>query len=676
MNEWVQKALSQESHPMDIVQLLTRIKTLVQISRDEMSRYYDDWDINDRVYRGHKEIDESDKMAAKRKEPAKFILPITYTQVNTFVAFALSVLNQKPYFYELSGTGVEDERAAKVAQGLLEQNLEYNNFRHQKLKQFLTDLAKYGLGVIKHSWRRDTVSVEETVMQPVTGEAIPGLEPVLVPTKTRKDATKYLGNYLVCVTPFRFLPDPRLPLTRFQEGEFCASEDEYSRSQFIEFEKQGICTGVEWIPDLAQDQMVDRRHFGILNDVKPSPIMSRQKMYIINTEVQVWLNPAKTTVGGEPIDPTRDELVLYVIWYANDARITRIEELDYPHHQFTFAVAQYEEDLINFINEGMADKLGPMQDVVDWLINSRITNVRKVISNQLLVDPSGIEIQDLRDRKPIIKLKPKVQGTGNLDRWVKQLPIVDVTTGHLNDINFIKDFSQQTTGITDNLLGQVASGRRSAQEVKSVNNNAASRIMSIINAVWNSALLPNGRMMLDNLRAGVDEPTVIRVIGQINALNLLPDAVQHFMRVSPEDIVGDYDFLLFDGTLPSQRDAQAAILQQLLEVITANPQAGIVYGYDPQLLIQAILELRGIRNADQYKLTPQRLQQIAGLVQAGRQLMGAGPAQPGNQPPNHRGNQPGTDHTRVNPPLAQSIGGMSGAGPNGGAGAKQAGLPR
>lgn len=640
MDDWVQKVLSQESHPMDVVQLLTRVKELVKISRDEMSRFYDDWDCNDRVYRGIKKQDEDDKMANKRKAPGKFVLPITYTQINTFVSFALSVFNQRDYFYELSGTDISDERPAKVAQGLLEQNLEYNNFRYQKLKQFLTDICKYGVGIIKHSWRKDVVTTKQPQMVPVAGPE--GMEPVMEQQMVDTPVTQYLGNYLVCVTPFRFFPDPRLPLTRFQEGEFCASEDEYSRSQFIEFQKQGLCTGVEWIPDLAQDQMVDRRHFGILNDIKPSPIMTRQKMYVINTEVQVWINPAKTTMGGKPIDETRDELVLYVIWYANDARIIKLEPLDYPHHKFTFDVAQYEEDLINFINEGMADKLGPMQDVVDWLINSRITNVRKVISNQLIVDPSGIEIQDLRDRKPVIRLKPKVQGTGTLDRWIKQLPIADVTTGHLNDISFIKDYSQQTTGITDNLLGQFSTGRRSAQEARSVNNNAATRVLATVNAIWNSALLPLGKKMLENIRAGVDEPTIIRVIGTVNALQEMPDAVQQFLKVSPEELVGEYDFLIFDGTLPSQREAQATILQQLLETIMANPEAAMVFGYDPQLLMSAILELRGIRNADQYKLTPQKTQQLIQLVQAGRNLANGGspqgnPSGQNNTAPQHGG---------------------------------------
>lgn len=663
MNDWVQKVLSQESHPMDVVQLLTRIKSLVKISRDEMARYYDGWDTNDRIYRGVRTPDEDDKMASKRKEPMKFILPISYTQANTFIAFALSTFNQRPYFYELAGTGIEDERSAKVAQGLLEQNLEYNNFRYQKLKQFLTDICKYGLGVIKHSWRRDTTTIKTTEMVAMPS-LVQGMETIEIPQEVEKQVTQYLGNWLVCVTPFRFFPDPRLPLTRFQEGEFCASEDEYSRSQFIDFEKQGLCAGVEWIPDLAQDQMVDRRHFGILNDIKPPPIMTRQKMYIINTEVQVWLNPAKTTVGGEPIDETRDELVLYVIWYANDARITRIEELEYPHKKFTYDVAQYEEDLINFINEGMVDKLGPMQDVVDWLINSRITNVRKVISNQLIVDPSGIEIQDLRDRKPVIRLKPKVQGTGTLDRWVKQLPITDVTTGHLQDINFIKDYSQQTTGITDNLLGQFASGRRSAQEARSVNNNAATRVLATVNAIWNSALLPLGKKMLANIRAGVDEPTVIRVHGEINSL-MDQDAIQKFMRVSPEDLIGDYDFLIFDGTLPSQREAQAGVLQQLLEVIMSNPEAAFIFGYDPQLLMSQILELRGIRNSEQYKLTPQKMQQLIGLVQAGRNLLGPQPTAGGASPENNGATQHGGVVAR--PPAAHGRpgGGGSGSGTNG-----------
>lgn len=635
MDKEIADVLMQESLPDDVGTLVTKCKDLLKISRNEMVKYYDQWEKNDMIYRGLKVPDEADFAAAKRKAPVKFVMPVTYAQINTFVSFFLAVLNQRDYFYELGGTGQEDERAAKVAQMLLEQNLEYNNFRYQKLKQFGTDIAKYGIGIIKHSWTRETKDVTRLV--PVQQPVPQGMEPI--PPKMEQQtttATKYLGNKIVSVTPFHWFPDPRLPVTRFMEGEFCASEDEYSRNQMRIYQSQGLAAGVEYIGNVNKDMLEQRRRFGFMGDVDQVPLTGTGKQnFVILTEIQIFLNPAKTMFNGKPLDATQDKDVLYIVWIANDDRMIRLEPLTYPHGTFTYDAAQFEEDQINFINDGMADKLGPLQDVIDWLINSRITNVRKVVGNQLVVDPKGIEIQDLRDRKPVLRLKPAVQGMG-VDKWIKQLPITDVTVNHLQDVEFLNGYAKQTTGITENLLGQFAAGRRSAAEAKNVNNNATARIMAIVNAVWNTALLPAGRKYLDNLRAGMDEPTIVRVIGQINALKL-SDGIQHFLKITPEDLVGDYDFLIFDGTLPSQRNAQAQALQELLTLEVTNPETAFIFQYDPQALMTEILELRGIRNADRFKLDPNKAQQLLQLASTARNAMA--PAKP--QSGGGGGNQPG-----------------------------------
>jgi hypothetical protein len=454
----------------------------------------------------------------------------------------------------------------------------------------------------------------------------------------RQVLTEYLGNLIQTVTPFHFFPDPRLPLTRFQEGEFCASEDEYGRTQMKQFEKDGNAAGVKYIPDIKKDMIENRSGFGFMNDTDDQVRnMGGKANTVILTEIQVWLNPKETMFNGQPLDAERDEDVRYLVWYANDARLVRLEPYDYPYTGFGYAVSQFEEDQINFINDGMADVLGPMQDVIDWMINSRITSVRKVIGNQLVVDPKGINIEDLRQRKPVLRLQPAVQGQG-VDKWIKQLPLQDVTAGHLQDVALLDSYCKSATGITENLLGQFASGRRSAREAMNVNSNAVARVMSIVEAVWASALLPLGRQMLDNLRAGVDENVIVRTVGMSGAQENAA-GIQAFMVVTPDQLVGSYDFLLFDGTLPSQRALMAQGLQELLAMVTSNPELGLVLGYDPTLLMGEILELRGIRNANRFKLTPDKAQALIGLVQSARNAMAPQPAPGvggGGQQPSHQ----------------------------------------
>ena len=152
--------------------LLQKCKDLVKLSRDAMVANYAKWDGYDAAYRTERQADEKDKKAAERKEPTKMTLPLSLSQIQTFVAFCFQVYTQRPNFYELSGTGAEDIQAAKLAQSVLEYNLNHNKFKGDKLQQWLLDIARFGLGVFKHSWEEKTVKVEQQV--PMTMGQVPG----------------------------------------------------------------------------------------------------------------------------------------------------------------------------------------------------------------------------------------------------------------------------------------------------------------------------------------------------------------------------------------------------------------------------------------------------------------------------------------------------------------------
>ena len=627
------KALNQPTQNACISGLLQRCKDYLKLSRVEMVRYYPEWDQNDQVYRGERYPDEKDIKAKERGEPMKMIVPLTYQQVQTFVSFAHSTLNQRPYFYELSGVAPADEQAAKIGMSVLERDLNYNRFKSEKLTQFLTDIGRFGIGILKESWVHDTVPVIEQVPDPkfVPNPTLPQVAPPMV-TQV-KDATKFLGNKIIAVNPYRFFPDPRIPITRWREGEFCADEIEYDRGTLEQMAKEGVCAGIEYVPAFRQEDLDGRRLIWIGKD--PMLMYNNVPRFVLISEIQLSLNPSKFEYEpGKVLNPAIDREVKCLVWMANDSRIVRLEEMGYDHNEYTYNVAQFSNDQIRFINFGLAEVLGPLQDTITWFINARVTSVRKVIQNMLVVDPSGIEIKDLQDRNPVIRLKKNMAGTG-VERYVSQLKVQDVTQGHLNDVNFLTKYSQEATGITDSVLGQFAPGRRSAAEAKNVAPAAAQRLLLTVHGIWDCALLPMGTKMLSNSRQGLDEPTLLRIIGpskmQLNALE--PQAVQTFSQVTKEDLVGNYDFLVFDGTLPSERAAIAMTLQELLVAMSKDPRLVMIFKKDPTLILNEVLELRGIRNAERFDLTPQRaaeLMQLAGA--AGNPAVAGGPPGAGGQP--------------------------------------------
>jgi hypothetical protein len=650
------KLLSESNEPKELHDFRQKLQDLVKMSRDTMSTYYDIWDRNDLVYRGERMPDPEDKKAIKRKEPAKVFNPLTHTQVQTFVSFGTMLFTQRPYFFELDGAGIEDVKPAKLAQACLQRDLEYNKWEGVLLPQFLTDCARFGLGILKTQWDRDVVPIANMVPDPDFAPD-PNLPTQSAPPMIRQwtTKTKYLGNKLEVTSPYRWFPDTRIPLTRYRDGEFCADENDYARAKLKSMERLGTVAGVDHIPQMADDVYAGRQRNsadrqGVDTTYDPTVNPDAKTAFVLINEVEIRLNPSKTKIGPDQyLDPEIDADIIALVWIANDGRIIRIEgDMGYDHNEFLWDASQFFNDQNRLVNFGIAELIAPMQDLLDWLMNSRITNVRKSVQNWLVVDPRNIEMQDLKDRNPVLRLKSTVPEGMSIDSYIKQLKIEDTTHGHLEDASIIEGMSQQTTGLNDNLMGDYASGRRSAREVSNVNANGAGRVITPLKGIWESAILPMGRKMLCNLQQGLDEEQLVRIIGLVNfILNaqpqpmpfmptqpgmpppMGPSVVQQFMPVDKNSLLGAYDFTIFEGTLPSQRTAIAQSLAVAGDILMKNPTSVFVLQKDPKLLFDAWLELQGIRNAERFDLTPQRAQEL--IMLAGLARNAGGPPAPEKQ---------------------------------------------
>lgn len=628
MRPEVLKVLQEKTETKELEEFRTRLKNLVKMSRDSMKDWYGMWDRNDRVYRGERVPDEQDRKAAKRGEPSKVFVPLTHTQVQTFVSFATTLLTSRDFFFELEGSGIEDAKPAKIAQALLERDLEYNKFKGVLLPQWLTDVARYGIGVYKTQWNRVTtptqVMVPDPKFQPNPQMPTQIAAPMIPQWQER---TKYLGNVIEVISPYRWFPDTRLPVTRYRDGEFCADENEKSLAELRRMERKGEVAGIDEIPRLSEELAGDRRlvSMTLTQQSAFNPQIERQvnDAYALITEVQIRLNPSTTFIAPNvALDPDLDAEIVYLVWIANDGRIIRIVDSGYEHNDFLYDAAQFFNDQSRLLNHGIAELIGPMQDMIDWFLNSRVTSIRKTIQNQLIVDPKNVEMQDLKDRNPVIRLKSTVPDGMSIDMFIKQLQVSDVTQGHVNDIGILKNFSEEGTGLQENLLGQYAPGRRSARESSNVNANGAARIIVPIKGLWESACLPLGKKMICNHRQGLDEEQLVRVIGvQKYLINSQPDPltgispVQAFLPVDKSLLVGEYDFIVFEGTLPSQRAAMANTLLQAGDTLMKNPRAVLALQIDPKLIFDEWLELNGIRNAERFRLTPQRLAELMSVAQ-------------------------------------------------------------
>lgn len=616
--------------------LCSYLVSLANQSRDEMKKHYPRWKATDASFKAKAQIDtankeavRAEKKAEERSEPGKFVLPIGHAQVDTFVSFGHQMFTQRDCVFELEPMGLEDEYAAKLAERSVEYDLVHSNFRGTVLGQYLTDAARYSFGVIKYSWVNETQVFQEAV--PVETS---GVDDIAKPTEMQDvPQVVFQGNKIVNTSVYRFLPDPRVPLYRFQEGEFCGDEDFVSYQKLKQLEIDGTIAGLEFVNKINQKSVESGRDFPF--DPTNLSLMGKSVIdqpYIL-TELQAVITPSEFLADADEKDaPGRKLLgnskspVKFLFWVLNDNRVVKIERLNYPLDRFTWEVGVLSPDAENFLGLSLYDIIGSLQDVADWLINSRVTDIRKHIGLDLVVDESMLNTSDLKERRSIIRLAKSAQGT-DVRRYIFQLSRNDTTQGNITDTQVIHQYAKEGTGLTDNLVGQFAGGRRSAREASQVYSNAANRIRTAMATLWFTGLEPLGRAILANQRAFLDVERIIKLLGVPNNPASSFAGVADYTGVTAPDLAGNFDFKIFDGTLPSDRAQQAATIQEFLTAGLQNPQIFVVAGLNPGLMLEDLFALRGIRNVSKYRLPPQQIVQMAQLFG----LIGGQGAGPGGQ---------------------------------------------
>lgn len=583
-------------------QLLKHGLSLIKQSRSRMSSFYNEWDVQNDVFRGNRYLDSDDLTQARRGKPTKMVVPNTFAQVMTFASFLFLMFNQNRTFFELMPSGEEDygEKEQDIER-ILERDLRHNQW-NKLLFQHLLDVGRFGPSIIETGWtRKITRAYVESKPMVVNYNNV---QVNMHPGSDWQEFVKYEGNLVRCVSPYRFFPDTRFPLTDFQRGEFCGAEEEYSMSLLRDLQVAGEVAGVDHIQPLAanwgtlrggQTRTVMAFDTGNVAGL-PGPKVSQSEGVVIVTKMQVRIVPSKFEIEpGKKLGP-EEFPVLYHLWYANDNRVIRAEPCGWWHDEFSWSISQFTPDMHQTVSLGLADLIYRLQDVISWHINARITDVRRNMRGRLIVDPTGIDTSSL-DSEGDIYLRAGA-GKSGVDRWVKQLQMADTTSGHMVDAELLGKIMEVVTGVNGNAMGQYNSGRRSAQESRTVTAGAAGRMKMHGQLIWDTCLAPAGRQMMSNSRQALSFESFQKAISK----NADDTRFQQF-KGTPEEVITGDDYFTFDSTLASEKGFIAQSLQELLVAIIANPLAAQQLDLDPRTMMNEIQDLRGAGPMSRFSLS-------------------------------------------------------------------------
>lgn len=607
--------------------LLKHVLGLVDISRKEMSKHYSTWDYHDSVFRSRRIIDKEDRNANAKNQPAKMIVPLNYAQVLTFVAFCVQSVTQNKRFFTFEPTGTEDNPLVEPLERIIERDLRKNTWQ-TFLTQFFLDIGRFGLGGAEICYREEYRNIR--IPQTETSAGAFGVET----TKTTAEFSKipvFVGNEINAISPYRVFPDTRQPLNKFQKGEFCGSEDMFSMAT-LKSDTANLFN-LDFIPKLTEKEYNDRRQKSRIDDMEflPSRVQGGdgelrdpdsmvKSGTVAVTKMVCDITPANFEIDGEKVLGDEPFPIRYVIWFANDRTIIRLEEAYYLHGQFPYIISQFLPDQHRIINEGLSDACDQITNTITWLINAAITSKRSSLDGKFIVDPAGIDIKSLESRSPYIFLRKNASQTG-IDRYIKQFQTVDTTATYMQDAQQLKELNEQCTGYNGMMQGQSSSGRRSATQDRVVAQGASARGKTTLGAIWDSGFEPLGKQLIANNRQEMDFETFARVVGkslpqkpQDPAVPPMVDPMtgapipQYFtieelyalFHADPITIATAEDFFVYDGTQPSEKAFLAQSLQEILMSLMQDPNIAAVLGYGPEqirALFDQIYLLRGVTPA-------------------------------------------------------------------------------
>jgi len=460
--------------------VLSSVLSYRDFSRDAMQGRYNQWIKSDEAYIAYmpeKDVDRRRKTLREAGEPQFTTLkvPFDYAVLMSYHTYVTSVfLGRNPIFQYLGRTG-QSESAKLAVESLIDYQVQVGRML-PALYVWLLDVGKYGLGIVGNYWHKDLIIVSEEIEVP---DNFLGVDlGTTHKERTQRVLTAYEGNCLYNIRPYDFFPDPRVTFTNLQQGEFCGRLCPVSWNSIVKGAAQGRYFNHDALKDMRTGALyTENGSSQITYPVRPGALgKSSNYPNSINgmdmLEMYIELIPKEWGLG----DSTYPEKWAFGV--ANDAVIAAAQPMGHFHNKYPFGVLEGEMDGYSLFKRGMLEIVGPMTDIMTWLFNTHFYNVRKVLNDMFIVDPSKVVMKDLLDPKPgkLIRLKEEMYGT-DVRTALTQFPVVDVTQQHMQDANMVSGLIQRVSGVNDSIMGVVNSGgRKTATEVRTSSTFGINRL--------------------------------------------------------------------------------------------------------------------------------------------------------------------------------------------------------
>lgn len=597
------------------LKIVSLVDQAVKASDEYISDRLKDWEDSEKLIQSYQPKAKAERQRNDAQEKDGFTqlkIPYVYGLLMAQHTYLCSVFLGKSQVFQFVGANAKGQNEVTEVETIVDHQVR-NGGMLASLYVALYDLLLYGVMAQFYTWEDNVTYLTTYVEEPVQVEGVPVMEDGVPKTEEKEviqEFPGYKGGSLINTKPRNLIIDPTVGFVNYQKGQFLGRRYQEKVDILQQRERQGLYFGTDKLSaDYGKDHTSGGDNPALHNTAEPQEVTSldgkAMKGFANVREVYMWIVPSEIGLGKN----TNPEIWVFLV--ANRTHLIACEPAGWMHGQFPGFIGVAEYDGYTLSSRGTPEIGKPLNDTMNWLLNTHMYNVEKSVNNEYIYDPSMINTRDFLDPLPGKRIRIRPEGYGkDIRTFIHQFTQTDFTRQNVADIALVESLFQRVFGVNEQMLGALTSGgRKTATEVRSAAGFALNRLKVLsewLGATWFN---PLGKVILASSR---------QMYTQEDKFSILQTASNQMRDFTVDEITGNFDLIPVDGSIPVDRMAQVAMLTEVLTAMQSMP--AIAGRYDVASFFEYIIKLMGIKNIDQFKITdPAKVQQEAAL---GAQLTG------------------------------------------------------
>ena len=498
----------------------------------------------------------------------------------------------------VAGVTEEDDQNAGVMQNLLVYQLQRQNKFFPILYNWMKDALITGMGIIKCYWERTEGYTPETAQ--LNADALKLLTQTGVEI-TNVEGPDIMGDFTVTwnspyyvknspklenilVSEFLYSPDAK----NLEDANFIAHRKKVTMSHLRQKEREGIYANVDmvhpdsgpisWITDQVEDVIGD--HYTPLHNNQQDK--AREEVTIYECYTKIDFNN----------DGVLEDMIITV---AGDV-ILRAEPNYMGRHPF-FSISPTKDPHRIWVKRSYAELIGELQDMKVALTRQIVQNIALTNDPKMILAEDSINISDYIEGRKVIRKKP---GSPMGDAAMP-MPVNQLSPQTFQFLEYLEGQKENRTGITRYNQGLDANSlNKTATGISAILGQSSQRLELIARMFAETGISELFRFMVSLNQKFVDQNTVVRLTNKQ-------------LRVSPDDLNGNFDLIVNAGISISTKESTIMTLQTMLTALMQTQAAGIpiVTPQNVYNLFKKWIESAGFKNYSDYVTDPAIVQQRA-----------------------------------------------------------------